>query len=140
MYGFWTDAAMATPFVGGKISALQKSDGSTGPGQYTAYSGDPDLDLEFDVEANPGVDPITVSILDAQIGVGQEANAITLAASQGDLATNTPGDPLAFIPVQSSGPGTALEVWIQVLDLTGAAAPLDTDLSLTTQVLRSLPV
>jgi len=70
--------------------------GSSGIGVF--YIGTPTAGNKLqiaDSEGTPGVDSITVSIVDSSVGSGVEASHIKLATTQGGLATATGGAALS---------------------------------------------
>ncbi len=131
----YLDAGLTTPLVG-NFAADQKV-GSAVPVTHQFWIGDPDSGYTYDVEADPGVTPIAVSITDAAPGTGHESTEIKLATTSGGLAGATAGDPLPIGTSIASGVGGAVEVWMEVHDATGVAATV-TELGIETQVLRQV--
>ena len=72
--------------------------------------------VQLQAQANPGVDPVQLYINDISAGSGHEATDITLATSAGDLAVNTPGDPLDLGTTLLSGASNAIPVYIRAIN------------------------
>ena len=79
--------------------------------------------------ANPGVDPIVLSVVDAGAGTGSPATDVTLALDP-TFAGRTAGAALTLGVQISGGVAAAVPIYVQVHDSTHAIA-VNTDLSLT---------
>lgn len=96
MWKLYEDAACTVEF-GGTLSLVHRTDLSDNPQDDVLYYANVDEDtgdnqiLEQVEATNPGVNFITLSIVDANVGSGHEAAEITLAKTAGALATNTAG-------------------------------------------------
>lgn len=96
MWKLYEDAALTTEF-GGTLTLIHRTDLSDNPQDNVLYYGNIDEDpgdnqvLEQVEATNPGVNFITLSIVDSSVGSGHEASEITLAKTSGALATNTAG-------------------------------------------------
>lgn len=117
-----------------KLSTLQRSDGSTGPVDYTIYLGSTIPGKRFRAASNPGIDEIAVSIVDTDPGGGQSVAAVRLARTAEDLDSATPGAPLNIGTEISSGAGNAVEVHIRI-EADNLDAGTYSDLSLMTSPL-----
>lgn len=103
--------------------------GAIAPHKRRFYLGNPTAGYRFRANSDPGVDPITLSIVDAVPASSQPASAIKLALTEGGLATATGGAALGLGATILSGAANAVQVWVQFDDATGTVAT-DTDISL----------
>lgn len=136
-FKFYTDAQLSTPHTGNLV-ATQNVDGSSDPVVRTLWLGSVTASRRLQANSNPGVDQITVSIVDAAPATGNPATDVTLALTQNGLAVATPGAPLNLGVQVLSGAINAVPVWIRIDDSTGVVAS-STELSLTTNALRETP-
>lgn len=96
MWKLYEDAALTTEFSG-TLTLIHRTDLSDNPQDNVLYYGNIDEDpgdnqvLEQVEATNPGVNFITLSIVDSSVGSGHEASEITLAKTSGALSTNTAG-------------------------------------------------
>lgn len=127
------DAGLTTPKVG-NIVATQAADGSTGPLIFTFYLGATVVGRKFEVQANPGVDDILLSVTDAAPGTGHATTEVKLASTLGGLTGATPGAPLNLGPQLLSGVVNATQIFIEIDDATGVVGT-STELALETQIL-----
>lgn len=74
------------------------------------YFGSVSTTTKAQVTANPGVDPITVNVVDAAPGSGIEASSIKLALSSGGLSGATPGAALALSATVNGGAAVPVHV------------------------------
>lgn len=124
--------------VGDPLTATQDSAGGIGPVDKVIYLGSPASATQIQAASNPGVDPIVVSIVDADPGTGAPASEFRLALSSGGLASATPGDPLTLSHTLLSGTGNAVPIYTRrtsALTVPGAY----TDLSLQTNSVTEGP-
>lgn len=122
---------LATP----PLAFTQDNLGAIPPHQRQFYLGSTDSLLKFQADSAPGVDPITLQIVDTATGSGQPASAVKLATTQAGLAGATGGASLALGVQILSGVVNAVPVWVQFDDATGAIA-VDTALKLALNTLR----
>lgn len=126
-FQFFTDPGLTTP-LSGTLDFAQSIDGSTGPQQAILYFGSTASGRVLRAAANPGVDPIELSIVDASSGTGSPAADVRLALDP-TFAGQAGGDPLTLGVQISSGSAAAVPIYVQLLDST-AAIGVNTDLSL----------
>lgn len=117
------------------LAFTQDTLGAIQPHQRQFYLGSTDSLLKFEAGSAPGVDPITLQIVDTATGSGQPASAVKLATSQAGLTGATAGASLALGVQILSGVVNAVPVWVQFDDSTGAIA-VDTALKLALNTLR----
>lgn len=126
-YGFFLDPALTTPIV----SRLQFVHGVTGPAAVDKriYFGSPIPGRLARATSAPGIDPITVGIVDAAPGTGLPASTVRLALSAAGLESATPGAALALPVEVAGGPGNAVPIYLRVLQ-SGQPAGVSIDLSI----------
>jgi hypothetical protein len=127
-FGFFSDAALTTPISAALV--FDQEAGSGTPADETVYFGSPAAGRQVKAVSDPGVDPITISVVDATPAAGIPATTVRLALSAGGLATATPGASLDLPHTVNSGTANAIPIYVRVLDSTGTYG-LHTDLSLT---------
>ena len=139
-FQFFHDAALSQEITAlNPLTATQDTAGLLGAVDKTIYLGSPLTGNKAQVEANPGVTAIAVSIVDADAGTGAPATEFKLALSAGGLDTATAGAALTLSTSITSGAATAVPIYTRresVLAVAGAY----TDISLTTQTLLETPV
>ena len=121
----YLDAALLNQFddASDSLYAAAKQ-GSNGVGVF--YVGTHIATDKVQAASDPGIDPITVDIFDANVGSGVEAAHYKLATSQAGLASATPGAQLSLGAEILGGPGGAVPVWYQWDNSTGGG--VDTDI------------
>lgn len=133
-FQFYTDAGLTSPKVGA-LSVSEAFDGSTGAIDTVLYYGSAVNGRVLQAASNPGVDQITLNVVDAASGTGQPAGIVKLATTQGGLAAATAGAPLNLGTVINGGSAGAKTVWIRIdISLPGGNTVLGTytDLSIVT--------
>lgn len=106
------------------------------PHQRRFYLGNADAGYIFQAASDPGVDPITLSVVDTVPASGQPASAIKLATTQAGLASATGGADLELAATILSGSVNAVQIWVQFDDATATATvATDTDISLALSTL-----
>lgn len=128
-FQFYSDAALTTPLA--SLGFTQAADNSLAPETKSAYFGSTTATRTLKAQSNPGVDPINLSVLDANTATGEPATAVKMALAEADLATATAGAAISLGTQVLSGTANAVRVWIQVDDATAAVGTY-TDLSLQT--------
>lgn len=113
----------------------QDTTGTLPPHQREFYLGCPDSGYRFRANSDPGVDDITLSIVDGAPSTGQPATAIKLATTQAGLSTATGGAALDLGATILSGASNAVEVWVQFDDATTAVGT-DSSISLALNTLQ----
>ncbi len=104
------------------------------PHQRRFYLGNADAGYIFQAASDPGVDPITLSVVDTVPASGQPASAIKLATTQAGLASATGGADLELAATILSGSVNAVQIWVQ-FDAATATVATDTDISLALSTL-----
>lgn len=131
VFGFFSDAALTTQINTALV--FNQVAGSSTPDDKVVYYGGP-TGYQVKAQSDPGVDQITVSVVDAAGGSGSPASDVKLALTSGGLAGATGGAALNLGTVINGGAANAVPVHIRVTDSTGMTG-LNTDLGLTTNAL-----
>lgn len=120
-FGFFVDSGLTVPVSeAARFEFLQLVGG--GPLDRVIWFGSPDAGLKVQVGAAPGVDPLTVTVVDDDDEAGLEPSAVRLALSAGGLDAATPGEALPIGATRMGGVANALAIFIR--GDAGAAAPL----------------
>lgn len=136
-FKIYTDAALTTEFTG-NLSFTQNVDGSTGMQTAQLWLGSTSTGKTLQAQSNPGVDQITLSVVDSAPASGHPASEVKLARpNSSDLTGATGGAPLNLGTAISSGVGNAINFWIGVTDSTGVVGT-STELSVQTNLLREI--
>ena len=106
--------------------------GGTGDGVF--YVGTPNAANQIQAASEPGVDPITVSIVDAAAGGGVEVADIKLATSQPDLNSAVAGNDLLLPATIAGGDTAAVPVWYRWGNSVGNAVYTEIGLSVVARV------
>lgn len=139
-FQFYRDAALTDPLDPERLTFDFLDDGTTGAVDAVLYFGSATAGRRAQSDSNPGVDPITVSVIDAATGSGQPASAVKLALTSAGLATATAGAALSLgVATVNSGAAGAVAVYLRVQDATSTVGNYD-DLSIQTNVLRETAV
>ncbi len=104
------------------------------PHQRRFYLGNADAGYIFQAASDPGVDPITLSVVDAVPASGQPSSAIKLATTQAGLAGAVGGAALELAATLLSGSVNAVQIWVQFDDATATVAT-DNNISLALSTL-----
>jgi hypothetical protein len=115
---WYSDAALLLPLED-PLLALQDQDGVLAPADFQVFLGAVGLFI-YEMVSAPSVDNFILSVVDDLGGSGpQDAPAITLALTEAELDTNTPGAPLDLqVVTVYSGVAGAIPVWVRVNDLS----------------------
>lgn len=139
-FAFFHDAALTQQITSGNpLTATQDASGGLGPVDKTIYFGSPSSGKQAQAESDPGVDPIVISVVDANAGTGAPASEFKLALSSGGLASAVAGDPLTLSHTILSGTANAVPIYTRrasALTVAGAYS----DVSLQTNSLTESPV
>lgn len=135
-FKFYNDSAL-TSEITGFVTATLNVDGSTGTFTKQVFLGSTASGKTLQAESNPGVDNISISVVDAAPGTGHPASDVKLATTSGGIAGATPGAALTVGTSVLSGVGNKFEFWIGITDSTGVVGT-STELSLTTNLLREI--
>lgn len=137
-FKFYIDSGLVTE-LSGNLIVEQADDGSSGPVDNVLYLGSIDTARKVQANSNPGVDLITLSVIDASIGVGHPATEIKLATTQVGLDSAVGGADLDLGVEVLGGSGNAQPIWIRVEDSTGTIGT-STELSVRTEELREVDI
>jgi|WetSurSiteA1Bulk_404760.scaffolds.fasta_scaffold29305_2 hypothetical protein len=121
-FAFYTDASLTTPVTG-----------SVGIGEGTTntvfYLGSTNATKKLQNATSPGVDQITVDIVDANPGSGPEDSWVYLALTSGGLDSAVAGASLNLGLTITGGVANARAVWVRIVNsLSGSSS--STDLSI----------
>ncbi len=124
-FNWFADAGLTVPLTRGDFVR-----GAT-PGNVNRvfYFGSPLAGRQLQNVADPGVDPLEVSIVDAAGGSGVAASEVRLASSFAGLATATGGAPLGIGTTILSGAANAVPVFVRLASALTAEGAYD-DISL----------
>ncbi len=128
------DDAGLTTLATMPLAFTQDDLGVITPHQRRFYLGNADAGYIFQAASDPGVDPITLSVVDAVPASGQPASAIKLATTQAGLASATGGADLELAATLLSGSVNAVQIWVQFDDATATVAT-DNNISLALSTL-----
>lgn len=137
-FDFYSDAALTSVLAELTSTHLATAVGG-GPVDHKVYFGSATASRKAQADSQPGVDLITISILDSAAASGESVNAVKLATTQVGLDTATAGAALSLAATINSGSVNAVEVWLRVHDETAVVGEY-TDLSLQTNTLRETAV
>lgn len=132
---FHTDAALTTPVVA-RLPFVQAVADPV-PADRVLYFGSPRSGRICQAASDPGVDPVTIAIADANSGSGSPTGDVRLALTSGGLDTAVGGDPLTLPETIAGGVAGAVAVHVRVLDSTHASG-VNRDLTLVTNTLREV--
>ena len=125
---FYTDAALTTELT--TLDIDQLPDGSSPDVDKVVYLGSVTATSVFKATSDPGVDQISVGIVDANVASGIEATNIKLALTSGGLAGAVAGANLDVGTQINGGVGNAVAVYVR--SDTPVLAVTDTDITLET--------
>lgn len=135
-FKIYTDETLTTEFTG-TLNFTQNVDGSTGMQTAQLWLGSTSTGKTLQAQSNPGVDQITLSVVDSAPASGHPASEVKLALTEPGLAGATGGAPLNLGTAISSGVGNKATFWIGVTDSTGVIGT-STELSVQTNMLREI--
>lgn len=130
----YTNSGLTTEFTG-SLSAIQNVDGSSGPTDFQLWIGSTATGKTLEADSDPGVDQITLSVIDASPGTGHPASEVKLATSLGGLTGATGGAALNLGTSILSLVANAVTFWVRVEDSTHVVGT-STELSVSTNLLR----
>ena len=108
-----------------------------GSGDNVFYVGTENIGDVVQAASDPGVDPITVSIVDATPGADVDAVDIKLAISQANLNSAVGGDPLNLPATINGGSAGASPVWYRWANDTGDQTYTDISLNIVARVVST---
>ena len=134
-FTFFHDAALSSPVtVGNPLDFAGSFDLSTGNTDLEFWFGNTDAARTAQAYSDPGTDPISVTVTDADPATGQPVGLYKLALSQLGLATAN--QTVAIGATVPGGAAHAVPLWVRA-NLSGGVATLGvtTDLSFDTNPL-----
>lgn len=137
-FKFFHDSALTNPIEAGDTLTGTHVSGASDYTDATIYFGSPAAGTKAQVNANPGVTGIVVSISDANAGTGSPASEFRLSLSP-ITGAETPGASLTLSHTVLSGVANAVPIYTRRTSALSAAGSY-TDLTLTTQELIENPV
>ena len=132
-FGFYSDAALTTPLAA-RLPFVQAVSTPVAVDRVI-YFGSPLTGRVCKAVSDPGVDPVVISITDANAGTGSPATDVKLALTSGGLSTATGGASLSLPATIDGGVAGAKAIYIRVLDSTHVGA-VNNDLGLLTNALE----
>lgn len=139
-FAFYHDASLTQPItLGDPLTATQSAAGLLGPVDKTIYLGSTESANKVQVAANPGVDAIVVSVVDADSGSGAPATEFKLALSSGGLDSAVAGASLTLSTGINGGVANAVPIYTRRVSAISVAGSY-TDVSLATQTLLETPI
>lgn len=139
-FKFYHDAALTQEITtGNPLTATQDTAGLLAAVDKTIYLGSVTAGNKIQAVSNPGVDPITVSVVDANAGTGAPATEFKLALSSGGLASATAGAALNLSHTINSGVANAVPIYTRRDSVLGTPGTY-TDITLETVSVIETPV
>ena len=121
------------------LTATQETGGALGPVDKTIYFGSAATGNKAQAVSSPGVDPIVVSIVDADAMTGAPASEFKLALSAGGLASAVAGASLSLSHTINSGVANAVPIYTRRTSALAVAGAY-TDVSLESVSVIETPV
>lgn len=112
--GFFHDSALTNPVS--QLVFVHATDDSLPFVKQRVFLGSPDGTKNYQAASVPGIDQITVTVVDPNSIPEFLPTHVKLALTEVGLDTATPGDPLNVGTDIAGGAGNGVEVWIQVID------------------------
>jgi hypothetical protein len=139
-FKFYHDSALTSEITAlNPLTATQDTAGILGAVDKTIYLGSTLTGNQAEATSDPGVDPVEVSIVDANAGTGAPATEFKLALSSGGLATAIAGAALELSATVLSGVANAVPIYTRRDSAIGVAGSF-TDITLETNELIETPV
>lgn len=137
---FYHDAGLTQEIASGNTLAATQDGGiSFGPVTKTIYFGSNNSASKAQVTANPGIDPVIVSIDDAAGGSGAPATEFKLALSAGGLSSAVAGASLSLSATLTGGVANAVPIYTQRSSALTVVGDY-TDISLVSNHLTETPL
>lgn len=133
----FTDAGLLTPFDPASLTIdAEAVNGADGDGFFFVGIADADNSPAMKIQAasDPGVDPITLSIVDASPGGGVEATHIKLSLTESGLSSAVAGDPLTLATTITGGSANAVKVWFRWANSVGGTTYTEISLSMVARI------
>ncbi|MCK9386073.1 MAG: hypothetical protein M0Q15_15800 [Nevskia sp.] len=138
-FKFYHDAALTQEITSGNpLTATQETSGALGAVDKTIYLGSTVTGNKAQATSNPGVDPVVVSIADADAGTGAPATEFKLSLSP-ITGAETAGAALTLSATLLSGVANAIPIYTRRVSALAVAGSY-TDLTLQTNSLNEIPV
>lgn len=139
-FKFYHDSALTQEITSGNpLTAIQDAAGLLPAVDKTIYFGSVTVGNKVQAVSDPGVDPVSISIVDADAGTGAPATEFKLALSSGGLAAAVAGAALDLSHTINSGVANAVPIYTR-RDSSLSVAGTYTDISLQTNSLTETPV
>jgi hypothetical protein len=137
-FGFFHDAALTNPIEAGDTLTGSHVAGASDYTDKTIYFGSAEIGTKAQVNADPGVTGIIVSIADADGGTGAATTEFRLSLSA-ITGAETPGASITLSHTVTSGVANAIPIYTRRTSAIAVAGSY-TDISLTAQELIETPV
>lgn len=139
-FKFYHDAALTQEITSGNpLTATQDTANLLAAVDKVIYLGSTTAGNKIQAVSNPGVDAISVSIVDANAGTGAPASEFKLALSSGGLASAVAGAALSLSATINSGVANAVPIYTRRDSVLGTPGTY-TDLTLETNSVIESPV
>ena len=136
---FYHDSALTSEITAlNPLTATADTAGGLPAVDKTIYLGSTATDMQFQASSDPGVDPITVDIVDANAGTGSPDTQFKLALSSGGLASAVAGASLELSHTILSGVANAVPIYTRRTNTLTTAGSY-TDLTLETNTVIESP-
>lgn len=127
-FQFFADSGLTVPIdADNRLEFVQAASGSAV--DAVLFYGSPDATKKLQKASNPGVDDLTVQIVDADAETGLAITAAKLALSAAGLDTATPGAALDIGPTINGGAVNAVAIFVR-MDAATATPAVFEDLEL----------
>lgn len=139
-FKFYHDSALTQEITSADpLTATQDSANLLADVDTVIYLGSTNAANKIQAVSNPGVDPIVVSIVDADAGTGAPATEFKLALSSGGLATATAGAALNLSNTIDGGAANAVPIYTRRNSVLATPGTY-TDVSLETNSVIESPI
>lgn|SRR5574340_375026 len=139
-FKFYHDAALTQEITSGNpLTATQDTANALAAVDKTIYLGSTNAANKIQAVSNPGVDAISVGIVDADAGTGAPATEFKLALTSGGLATATAGAALNLSATITGGVANAVPIYTRRDSVLGTPG-VYTDLTLETNSVIESPI
>lgn len=126
---FYQDSGMTSALS--RLDATQSDDGASAAADRVVYLGSPISGYKFQAASAPGVDGITVGIIDSLTGLQIPATSIKLALTYGGLGAAVAGASIAIGTQILSGSANSVPIYVRI-DIGITSGGIYENLSLST--------
>lgn len=139
-FRLYHDAGLTQEITSGNpLTATQETAGGLGPVNKVIYLGSTATGTKIQADSNPGVDGITVSIVDAASGSGAPSTEFKLGIDAGSRDAATAGAALVLSHTINSGVGNAVAIYTKRTSALTVAG-VYTDISFESNAVTETPI